>query len=72
MPKPYGFYVPAGIQLNGKILSLSNPQHQPPFDGNWRFVSWDAANWKPGSDIMRGDNLWGWARSFRGRLLEGE
>lgn len=72
VPKPYGFYVPAGIQLNGKILSLSNPQHQPPFDGNWRFVSWDAANWKPGSDIMRGDNLWGWARSFRGRLLEGE
>ena len=72
VPKPYGFYVPAGIQHGNKVLSLNNPQHQPPFDGKWRFVSWDAANWKPGSDVMRGDNLWGWARSFRVRLLEGE
>lgn len=72
VPKPYGFYVPAGVQHGGTVLSLNNPQHQPPFGGTWRFVSWDAAHWTPGIDVMRGDNLWGWARSFRERLLEGE
>lgn len=72
VPKPYGFYVQAGIALNGRVLSLNNPQHQPPFVGNWRFASWDAERWRPGSDVMCGDNLWGWARSFRNRLLEGE
>ncbi|MEW8012196.1 MAG: multiubiquitin domain-containing protein [Candidatus Thiodiazotropha sp.] len=72
VPKPYGFYVPSGIKHSNKVLSLNNPQHQPPFGGNWRFVSWDAEDWKPGADVTRGDNLWGWARSFRQRLLEGE
>lgn len=72
VPKPYGFYVPLGIRHGDRILSLNNPQHQPPYDGSWRFVSWDAENWMPGADVMSGDNLWGWARSFRSRLLEGE
>ena len=72
VPKPYGFYVPSGIKHSDKVLSFNNPQHQPPFGGNWRFVSWDAYDWKPGPDVTRGDNLWGWARSFRQRLLEGE
>ena len=72
VPKPYGFYVPLGIKHGNKVLSLNNPQHQPPFGGKWRFVSWDAEDWKPGADVTRGDNLWGWARSFRQRLLEGE
>lgn len=70
--KPYGFYVPDDVKHNDKILSLSNPQHQPPFDGSWRFVSWDQEDWMPGADVTSGSNLWGWARSFRARLLEGE
>jgi len=72
VPKPYGFYVPSGIRHGDRVLSLNNPQHQPPFDGSWRFVSWDPENWMPGVDVTSGDNLWGWARSFRCRLLEGE
>ena len=72
VPKPYGFYVPSGIRHGDRVLNLNNPQHPPPFEGNWRFVSWDAENWMPGADVMSGDNLWGWARSFRNRLLEGE
>ena len=72
VPKPYGFYVPTDIQHSGRVLNLNNPQHPPPFSGNWRFVSWDVENWRPGADVTTGDNLWGWARSFRSRLLEGE
>lgn len=72
VPKPYGFYVPSGVKLNDKVLNLNNPQHPPPFAGNWRFASWDVENWRPGSDVTTGDNLWGWVRSFRNRLLEGE
>jgi Multiubiquitin len=72
VPKPYGFYVPTGIQHSGGVLNFSNPQHPPPFSGSWRFVSWDVENWRPGADVATGDNLWGWARSFRSRLLEGE
>jgi len=72
VPKPYGFYVPSDIRHGDRVLNLNNPQHPPPFEGSWRFVSWDVENWNPGVDITSGDNLWGWARSFRGRLLEGE
>lgn len=72
VPKPYGFYVPSDICLSGQVLNFNNPQHPPPFEGNWRFVSWDVENWRPGADVTTGDNLWGWARSFRSRLLEGE
>lgn len=72
VPKPYGFYVPAGVAHGDRVLSLNNPQHQPPFDGDWRFISWNAESWVPGADVTSGNNLWGWARSFRSRLLEGE
>lgn len=72
VPKPYGFYIPLGIKLGDRVLNLNNPQHQPPFSGNWRFASWDVENWRPGADVTTGDNLWGWVRSFRNRLLEGE
>ena len=72
VPKPYGFYVSSEIRHGNRDLNLSDPQHSPPFEGNWRFVSWDAENWNPGADVTSGDNLWGWARSFRRRLLEGD
>jgi hypothetical protein len=72
VPKPYGFYVAAGIQLGDQILRLGAAQNPPPYGGNWLFVSWDIENWRPGADVTSGDNLSGWARSFRGRLLEGE
>ena len=72
VPKPYGFFVPKGIKIDSTLLSLEAPPHSPPFEGNWLFVSWDPENWSPGVDITSGDNLWGWARSFRSRLQEGE
>lgn len=72
VPKPYGFYIIAGVMLGSQVLTLGAPQNPPPFDGIWRFVSWDIENWRPGADVATGDNLWGWARSFRCRLLEGE
>lgn len=72
VPKPYGFYVPSGITLGDRVLNLNNPQHPPPFEGNWRFVSWEFENWRPGADVTTGNNLWGWARSFRSNLLKGE
>ncbi|GAB1259159.1 hypothetical protein NBRC116494_36610 [Aurantivibrio plasticivorans] len=72
VPKPYGFYIPSGVKLRDRVLKLNNPQHPPPFEGSWRFASWDVENWRPGADVTTGDNLWGWARSFRKRLLEGE
>ena len=72
VPKPYGFYIPSGVKFGDRVLKLNNPQHPPPFEGSWRFASWDVENWRPGADVTTGDNLWGWARSFRNRLLEGE
>ncbi|WP_019602822.1 multiubiquitin domain-containing protein [Teredinibacter turnerae] len=72
VPKPYGFYIPSGVKFGDRVFKLNNPQHPPPFEGSWRFASWDVENWRPGADVTTGDNLWGWARSFRNRLLEGE
>ena len=69
--KPYGFFMQEGIKRGDLILDFKAPPHLPPFEGLWRFKSWDAPHWKPGPDVVSGDNLWGWVRSFRQGIAEG-
>lgn len=70
--QPYGFYVPVELMLNGAAPSEHKAPHQPPFEGKWRFLSWQPVGWNPQSDVRTGSNLWGWVRSFIGRLKEGK
>lgn len=69
--QPYGFFVPADLSLAGAPPAETQASQQPPFPGIWRFLSWTTENWRPSADVARGSNLWGWVRSFRGRLREG-
>ena len=71
VPKPYGFFMQEGIKRGDTPLDFKTPPHAPPFEGAWRFKSWDAPNWKPGPDVLKGDNLWGWVRSFRHGIADG-
>lgn len=68
---PYGFFVPSLLEYNGSVPDSRNAPNQPPFTGNWRFLSWQIENWSPKSDIQRGNNLECWVRGFHKRLLEG-
>ena len=69
--KPYGFYVPENLVYKSQSLAGGTASHQPPFAGQWKFISWDPIEWQPAAEVRTGSNLWGWVRSFRGRLLEG-
>ena len=70
--EPYGFFVPEELNLDGKPPSDNQTQHQPPFEGKWRFLSWCPQNgWQATADVRSGPNLWAWVRSFRQRLQEG-
>lgn len=69
--KPYGFYIPEGIESSGTKINFEKPPNAPPFEGSWCFKSWDAPHWSPKADVLQGDNLWGWVRSFREAILEG-
>jgi len=69
--QPYGFYVPAELSLNGKPPSEHKAPHQPPFEGAWRFLSWQPEGWRATGDVRTGSNLWGWVRTFIHRLREG-
>lgn len=69
--QPYGFFVPSGLNLNGKPPSENQAPHPPPFEGSWRFLSWQPEGWRPAADVGSGSNLWGWVRSFMHRLREG-
>ena len=68
---PYGFFVLTELTHNGQPPSVANAQHQPPFEGAWRFLSWSPENWRTGADVQTGENLWGSVGSFRSRLQEG-
>jgi hypothetical protein len=71
---PYGFYVPAGLQHNGRTPSSYNEpaQAQPPFGGSWGFFSWQVeAGWFPTADVVTGSNLLSFARTFADRFKEG-
>jgi hypothetical protein len=69
---PYGFYVPTDLMRAGAPPQEHHAPHQPPFSGPWRFLSWQAVNWRPTAEVATGDNLWGWVRSFPQRLREGQ
>lgn len=68
---PYGFFVPGGLNLNGKPPSESSAPHQLPFEGEWRFLSWASESWCATADVQSGSNLWGYVRTFIHRLREG-
>ena len=70
IPKPYGFFIPSGITYNNQVIVLKSPPSPPPFSGNWVFCSWDPVAWRPGTNIINGDNLFGWSRSFRKGIIE--
>lgn len=63
--QPYGFFVPMGTKFDGKAPKSSTPKYQPPFDGEWRFISWQPLQWHPTDNVRTGDNLWGWTRGFK-------
>jgi hypothetical protein len=69
---PYGFYVPSALTRGGAPPSEHRAPHPPPFNGEWRFLSWQAVGWQPTADVRTGSNLWGWVRSFPQRLREGQ
>lgn len=62
---PYGFFVPANTTRHGKPVADQAPPAQPPFVGDWRFVSHQPVSWRPAASVTNGDNLWGWVRSIR-------
>ncbi len=69
--EPYGFFVPNELSLNGAPPQTASAQHQPPFQGGWRFLSWQPQGWRATADVKSGSNLWGWVRTFVHRLCEG-
>lgn len=69
--QPYGFFVPEGLNLMGQTPSGNDAPHPPPFDGRWRFLSWQPEGWQASADVSAGSNLWGWVRTFMHRLREG-
>lgn len=69
--QPYGFFVPHVLNLNGNPPSDNSEQKPPPFEGHWRFLSWQPVGWRATADVRSGSNLWGWVRSFMHRLREG-
>jgi hypothetical protein len=69
--EPYGFFVPKDLAKGGKPPSEHPAPNQPPFDGDWRFLSWNPVGWQAAADVATGSNLWGWVRSFPHRLREG-
>ena len=69
--QPYGFFVPQQLSLDGKPPSEHGAPHPPPFEGKWRFLSWQPVEWHPTGDVGSGSNLWGWVRTFMHRLREG-
>ena len=69
--QPYGFFVPKELNLKGKPPSEHDAPHPPPFEGDWRFLSWQPQGWQAIADVRSGSNLWGWVRTFMYRLREG-
>ena len=69
--QPYGFFVPQELNMGGKPPSQHDAPHPPPFEGKWRFLSWQPVDWHVTADVRSGSNLWGWVRTFMHRLREG-
>lgn len=74
---PYGFWVPSGLRFKGELpAKYTEPAaEQPPFEGQWGFFSWraaDPAQWRPTIDVPKGANLLVWAQSFERRFKGGK
>lgn len=69
--QPYGFFVPKNLNNGGTPPSENQASHPPPFEGEWRFLSWAPVGWQATADVRSGSNLWGWVRTFAHRLREG-
>lgn len=68
---PYGFYVPEELSYEMASPADHPAPHQPPFCGVWRFLSWQAEDWRPTANVATGSNLWAWVRTFVHRFKEG-
>jgi len=70
---PYGFHVEGGLRLK---VGQCVPQnyHEPattPFPGTWGKFSWSHdGNWRPAADVVSGNNLMNFVRTFADRLKE--
>lgn len=69
--EPYGFFVSKSLTKNGSPPSESSFAHPPPFDGEWRFLSWSPVGWRATADLRSGSNLLNWVMTFPHRLREG-
>lgn len=69
--EPYGFYIPEKLSYENAPPAEHTAQHQSPFSGIWRFLSWAPDGWQPAGDVTAGSNLWAWVRSFVRRFEEG-
>jgi len=70
--EPYGFFVPSDLRRNDAAPADNQAPNPPPFNGSWRFLSWQPVGWRATGDLNSGSNLWGWVRSFVERLREGQ
>lgn len=69
---PYGFYVPTGINYNGRRPNNCADNNAPPFGGSWMLFSWKPdGDWIPAADLRSGHNLLNWVMGFRQRFAEG-
>lgn len=69
---PYGFYVPMTLSHRGGTPTNSKAvSGVVPFEGEWRFVSWNAQDWSPGSTPSSGSNILTWVFGFGERFSQG-
>jgi hypothetical protein len=68
---PYGFWVRPEVSLaSGAPVSNYTPGATTGFGGLWGQFSWSPINWRPHSEIEKGDNMTHFLRSIPGRLEE--
>lgn len=70
---PYGIYIPQDLRFNGQQPDNYQPraEQQPPFDGSWAMLSWEAEKWFGHTDVRAGHNLLTWTDGFTKRLQQG-
>ena len=72
---PYAFYVEAGLYLkstNGRPQNNYTEPAPTPFPGTWGKFSWQQLDpWIPTADVVSGNNLTSFVRSFQHRFSEG-
>ena len=70
---PYGFYIEGGVRLKA-TNSVPQSYQEPaatPFPGTWGKFSWSHdSNWRPGADVVSGNNLLNFVSTFADRFRE--